>query len=116
LDNVRRGWYVTCPILASEPFADPSPGIRTSVRDIIKIPPNFTNSGPQRAAWIPYFKEITALIFLAPISAFNERLTEDRRVNRLEDTFVLWKTICNSKLLQDVQIVFIFSRSPLGLL
>lgn len=59
----------------------------------------------QRAAWIPYFKEITALIFLAPLSSFNETLAEDPRVNRLEDTFMLWKTVCSNKLLAKVQIV-----------
>lgn len=59
----------------------------------------------QRAAWIPYFKEITALIFLAPLSSFDETLTEDPSINRLEDTFMLWKTICANKLLADVQIV-----------
>jgi len=42
---------------------------------------------------------------VAPLSAFNETLVEDPRVNRLEDTFMLWKTICSSKLLSKVQIV-----------
>ncbi|KAF8160896.1 guanine nucleotide binding protein, alpha subunit [Crassisporium funariophilum] len=66
-----------------------------------------------RAAWIPYFREITALIFLAPLSAFNERLAEDNRVNRLEDTFVLWKTICSSRLLEDVQIILFMNKTDL---
>jgi hypothetical protein len=59
----------------------------------------------QRAAWVPYFKEITALIFLAPLSSFDETLAEDPTINRLEDTFMLWKTICSNKLLARVQIV-----------
>jgi hypothetical protein len=37
----------------------------------------------QRAAWQPYFEHVNALIFLAPISAFDQALVEDRRVNRL---------------------------------
>lgn len=59
----------------------------------------------QRAAWIPYFRDMTALIFLAPLSGFNERLPEDDSINRLEDSFSLWKTICSSKLLANIQLV-----------
>lgn len=59
----------------------------------------------QRAAWIPYFHEITALIFLAPLSSFNERLAEDHRVNCLEDTFVLWRALSSNKILANVQLV-----------
>ncbi|KAF9528505.1 guanine nucleotide binding protein, alpha subunit [Crepidotus variabilis] len=66
-----------------------------------------------RAAWIPYFREITALLFLAPISAFNERLDEDRKVNRLEDTLMMWKTICRSKLLFNVQIILFMNKTDL---
>ncbi|TFK44480.1 guanine nucleotide binding protein, alpha subunit [Crucibulum laeve] len=63
-----------------------------------------------RAAWIPYFKDITAIIFMAPLSSFNETLAEDYRINRLEDTFVLWKTVCSSKLLVDVQIILFMNK------
>lgn len=48
---------------------------------------------------------MTALIFLAPLSGFNERLPEDNRINRLEDSFALWRTICTNKLLENVQLV-----------
>lgn len=54
----------------------------------------------QRAAWLPYFSDVHAILFLAPISAFDERLVEDRRVNRLEDTFLLWNSIAKSELLR----------------
>ncbi|KAJ3494191.1 hypothetical protein NLJ89_g10859 [Agrocybe chaxingu] len=66
-----------------------------------------------RAAWIPYFKDITALIFLAPISSFNERLEEDDRINRLEDTLVLWKKICSNPLLSEVQIILFMNKIDL---
>jgi hypothetical protein len=62
-------------------------------------------SNKQKAAWIPYFPDIMALIFLAPLSSFDERLPENPKINRLEDTFVLWKTVCASKLLSNVQLV-----------
>ncbi|KAF8555617.1 G-alpha-domain-containing protein [Imleria badia] len=50
-------------------------------------------SRTQRNAWLPYFDQVNAIIFLAPISCFDERLEEDPRVNRLEDSFILWKAI-----------------------
>lgn len=59
----------------------------------------------QRNAWLPYFTDIHAILFLAPISAFDERLREDRRVNRLEDSFILWQSICKSELLKNVILI-----------
>ncbi|KAL9710697.1 hypothetical protein Ac2012v2_006235 [Leucoagaricus gongylophorus] len=55
-----------------------------------------------RAAWYPYFDDgqvgiieplswfATADRFPGLVSPFDEKLTEDRRVNRLEDSFLLW--------------------------
>ncbi|KAG0698709.1 guanine nucleotide binding protein, alpha subunit [Suillus ampliporus] len=36
-----------------------------------------------RAAWVPYFDDMNAIIFLAPISCFDQVLQEDPSVNRL---------------------------------
>lgn len=35
------------------------------------------------ATWVPFFDDVDAIIFLAPISAFDQVLTEDKTVNRL---------------------------------
>ena len=35
----------------------------------------------------------------------DERLAEDKRVNRLEDTFLLWQAICKSELLRNAIII-----------
>lgn len=64
----------------------------------------------QRPAWQPYFSHVDALIFLAPISAFDQSLVEDRRVNRLEDSLLLFKAICKSVLLKDVNIVLFLNK------
>ncbi|KAJ7599076.1 guanine nucleotide binding protein, alpha subunit [Mycena floridula] len=61
-----------------------------------------------RHAWLPFFEGVNAIIFLAPVSCFDETLLEDRRVNRLEDSFLIWRTIVSSKLLsQTTMIVFL---------
>lgn len=60
-------------------------------------------SRSQRQTWVPYFDDIDAIIFLAPISAFDQALAEDHSVNRLEDSVLLWKSICSNKLLANVR-------------
>ncbi|OSX63793.1 hypothetical protein POSPLADRAFT_1169191 [Postia placenta MAD-698-R-SB12] len=66
-----------------------------------------------RAAWLPYFEDAHAILFLAPISCFDEVLTEDRRVNRLEDSFILWKAIVSSKLLTKCIIILFLNKYDL---
>ncbi|KAG1772919.1 guanine nucleotide binding protein, alpha subunit [Suillus placidus] len=67
-------------------------------------------SRTQRHAWLPYFDQVNAVIFLAPISCFDERLVEDPRVNRLEDSFILWKAICSSKLLSRTILILFLNK------
>jgi guanine nucleotide-binding protein alpha-1 subunit len=69
----------------------------------------------QRAAWQPYFSNVDALIFLAPISAFDQTLVEDRRVNRLEDSMLLFKAICKSTLLKEVNVVLFLNKVSVSL-
>lgn len=71
-----------------------------------------------------------AIIFLAPISAFDQVLVEDRTVNRLvrslpcpqsgtvltaldvtqEDSVLLWKAVCSNKLLANVELVLFLNK------
>jgi guanine nucleotide-binding protein subunit alpha len=66
-----------------------------------------------RAHWYPYFDDMNAIIFLAPISSFDERLREDRRVNRLEDTYMLWQTLCSLQMLAKTQIILFLNKCDL---
>ncbi|KZV91373.1 G-protein alpha subunit [Exidia glandulosa HHB12029] len=70
-------------------------------------------SRTQRAQWAQFFDDITAIIFLAPISAFDEYLptAEDQtRMNKLEDTFLLWKDVVSNRLLAKVIIVLFMNK------
>ncbi|TFY77643.1 hypothetical protein EWM64_g6369 [Hericium alpestre] len=67
----------------------------------------------QRPHWFSYFDDMNAIIFLAPISAFDEHLTEDPKVNRLEDSYGLWRTLCTLKLLERTQIVLFLNKCDL---
>ncbi|KAL1681909.1 guanine nucleotide binding protein, alpha subunit [Schizophyllum commune] len=67
----------------------------------------------QRQAWAPYFEDVNAIIFLAPISAFDQVLTEDPRVNRMEDSLLLWKSVVSNKLLGHVNLVLFLNKCDL---
>jgi len=74
---------------------------------------------------------VNAIIFLAPISAFDQVLAEvgllafnhqcmyscslfqDPRVNRLEDSLILWKSVVSNKLLKNVSIVLFLNKCDL---
>jgi hypothetical protein len=84
----------------------------------------------QRQSWAPYFDDgnhsffsrrygvsdnipVNAIIFLAPISTFDQNLEEDPRVNRLEDSLLLWKSVVANKLLASVNIVLFLNKCDL---
>lgn len=56
---------------------------------------------------------MNAIIFLAPINCFDERLLEDRRVNRLDDSLQLWKFVCSNKLLARTELVLFLNKCDL---
>ncbi|KAI0336711.1 G-alpha-domain-containing protein [Cubamyces sp. BRFM 1775] len=60
------------------------------------------------STWVPFFDD--AIIFLAPISAFDQTLVEDRSINRLEDSVLLWKEVCSNKLLAKVDLVLFLNK------
>ncbi|KAK7059742.1 guanine nucleotide-binding protein alpha-4 subunit [Favolaschia claudopus] len=64
----------------------------------------------QRATWAPFFDDVDAIIFLAPIAGFDQVLAEDRTVNRLEDSVLLWKAVCSNKLLASVDLVLFLNK------
>ncbi|KAF7300041.1 Guanine nucleotide-binding protein alpha-4 subunit [Mycena kentingensis (nom. inval.)] len=70
-------------------------------------------SRSMRHAWLPFFDAVNAIIFLAPISCFDERLAEDPSVNRLEDTLLLWKAIVGSKLLGKITLIVFLNKCDL---
>ncbi|KAF7358433.1 hypothetical protein MVEN_00893800 [Mycena venus] len=63
-----------------------------------------------RAAWVPYFDSMHAIIFLAPLSCFDQVLAEDDRVNRLEDSILLWKIIVSSPLLKNTNLILFLNK------
>ncbi|PPR07829.1 hypothetical protein CVT24_003106 [Panaeolus cyanescens] len=66
-----------------------------------------------RSAWLPYFDNVNVIIFLSPVSVFDQRLEEDPKVNRLQDSIILWTSICSSKLLAKTQLILFLNKCDL---
>jgi guanine nucleotide-binding protein subunit alpha len=56
---------------------------------------------------------VNCIIFLAPISAFDQVLTEDPTVNRLEDSLAMWRDLCKNKILAGASIVLFLNKCDL---
>lgn len=86
--------------------------------------------GFQRKAWLPHFENVNVIIFresiytlvnsiqayigqVAPVSVFDQRLEEDDKVNRLEDSINLWTALCGSKLLSRTQLILFLNKCDL---
>jgi len=67
----------------------------------------------QRHAWVPYFDDAAAIIFLAPISAFDQYLEEDPRTNRIDDSLQLFTSICSNKLLKHASMILMLNKIDL---
>ncbi|KIM31397.1 hypothetical protein M408DRAFT_327621 [Serendipita vermifera MAFF 305830] len=70
-------------------------------------------SRTQRAAWKPFFEDVHAIVFLAPLSAFNQTLEEIPGVNRLEDSMLLWTDISSSPLLARAHLILFLNKIDL---
>ncbi|TFY82532.1 hypothetical protein EWM64_g1482 [Hericium alpestre] len=57
-----------------------------------------------RHAWLPYLTDLSAILFLAPVSCFDENLAEDPEVNRLDDSITLWTAVVKSPLLAKIRM------------
>ncbi|EIW55448.1 G-alpha-domain-containing protein [Trametes versicolor FP-101664 SS1] len=61
-------------------------------------------------AWAPFFDDMNSILFLAPLSGFDQVLAEDESVNRLEDSVLLWKSICSNPLLGKTNLILFLNK------
>ncbi|KAI6108043.1 guanine nucleotide binding protein, alpha subunit [Pisolithus sp. B1] len=67
----------------------------------------------QRHTWVPYFDDANAIIFVSPISAFDQYLEEDPRTNRIDDSLQLFTQICSNQLLKRVHLVLFLNKTDI---
>ncbi|EKM58246.1 uncharacterized protein PHACADRAFT_252432 [Phanerochaete carnosa HHB-10118-sp] len=65
----------------------------------------------QRHTWAPYFDDASAIIFMAPVSAFDQYLEEDPRTNRIDDSLQLFTQICSNKHLKNAHLVLFLNKT-----
>ncbi|KAJ7078987.1 G-protein alpha subunit [Mycena crocata] len=69
-------------------------------------------SSSQRSTWIPYFDDVQAILFLAPL-AFWQSLDEDTKVNRVQDSLELWREIVGNPLLAKTAFILLFNKKDI---
>ncbi|KAG2003660.1 guanine nucleotide-binding protein alpha-4 subunit [Coprinopsis cinerea AmutBmut pab1-1] len=64
----------------------------------------------QVTAWVPFFDDMDTIIFLAPISGFDQNLAEDPRMNRLADSVSLWSELTRNQLLKETNLILFLNK------
>jgi len=62
----------------------------------------------ERKKWIHCFENVTAVLFVAAISAYDQTLYEDETTNRMVEALNLFEEICNSRWFRDTSMVLFF--------
>ncbi|KAJ2925167.1 hypothetical protein H1R20_g11917, partial [Candolleomyces eurysporus] len=63
-----------------------------------------------RHTWMPFFEGVHAVMLFISLSSFDERSLEKPRVNRLEHSLCLWRTICGSRLLERSSLILFLTK------
>ena len=67
----------------------------------------------ERKKWIHCFDEVTAVIFVAAISEYDQVLYEDNTQNRMVESLNLFHEICNSKWFENTDIILFLNKRDL---
>jgi len=67
----------------------------------------------ERKKWIHCFDNVTAVLFVADMSAYDRKLYEDEKINRMTETLNLFENICNSKWFRDISVILFLNKSDL---
>jgi guanine nucleotide-binding protein subunit alpha len=62
----------------------------------------------ERKKWIRAFDGVSTLFFFVDISGYDESLAEDQEANKMEESFLLFDSLCKSKSFANTPITIIF--------
>ena len=51
----------------------------------------------ERKKWIHFFQDINAIVFVLAVLEYDQTLYEDGRVNRIDESFALFESLCNAQ-------------------
>jgi len=64
----------------------------------------------ERKKWIHCFESVTAVLFVAAISEYDQVLYEDENTNRMVEALNLFEEICNSRWFRDTSIILFLNK------
>lgn len=67
----------------------------------------------ERKKWIHCFEDVTAVLFVAAISEYDQVCYEDSTTNRVEEAMSLFDQICNSEWFTNVSVVLFLNKRDL---
>lgn len=67
----------------------------------------------ERKKWISCFEDVTAVIFVAAISAYDQTLFEDEKTNRMQEAILLFSEICNSVWFKKTDMILFLNKKDL---
>eukprot|EP00457_Paulinella_chromatophora_P003719 gb/GEZN01003727.1/.p1 GENE.gb/GEZN01003727.1/~~gb/GEZN01003727.1/.p1 ORF type:complete len:386 (-),score=50.52 gb/GEZN01003727.1/:932-2089(-) len=77
---------------------------------------NLVDVGGQRSErrkWMHCFADVTCVLYVVAISAFNQVLFEDARVNRIDESVHLFSTLVNSRWFNRTPIILFLNKNDL---
>jgi len=67
----------------------------------------------ERKKWIHCFENVTAVLFVAAISEYDQVLYEDENTNRMMEALNLFEEICNSRWFHDTSMILFLNKRDL---
>eukprot|EP00457_Paulinella_chromatophora_P006650 gb/GEZN01006669.1/.p1 GENE.gb/GEZN01006669.1/~~gb/GEZN01006669.1/.p1 ORF type:complete len:363 (+),score=66.74 gb/GEZN01006669.1/:114-1202(+) len=67
----------------------------------------------ERKKWIHCFSDVTAMLFVAALSAYDLKLYEDENTNRMQEALTLFNEISHSKWFEKTSIILFLNKSDL---
>jgi GTPase SAR1 family protein len=67
----------------------------------------------ERKKWIHCFENVTAVLFVAAISEYDQVLYEDENTNRMNEALSLFEEICNSRWFHDTSMILFLNKRDL---
>jgi hypothetical protein len=67
----------------------------------------------ERKKWIHCFEGVTAIIFVAALSEYDQKLFEDTSSNRMVEALDLFESICNNVFFRDSSIILFLNKRDL---
>ena len=64
----------------------------------------------ERRKWIDCFDKVTAVIFVASLSEYDQNLAEAKRTNRMVEALELFRSVCNNRAFEDTSIMLFLNK------